>query len=55
MAVPSEDNLRRLAALLDDGTLHVHIHDTFALDRATKALGALASEHVRGKLAIRVD
>ncbi len=26
MAVPSTDNLRRLAALLDDGTLQVHIH-----------------------------
>jgi NADPH:quinone reductase-like Zn-dependent oxidoreductase len=55
MAVPSPDNLRRLAALLDDGTLRVHIHDTFALDRATDALHALATEHVRGKLAIGVD
>ena len=55
MAVPSEENLRRLAALLDDGTLEVHIHDTFGLDRATKALQALATEHVRGKLAISVD
>jgi NADPH2:quinone reductase len=54
MAVPSEDNLRRLAALLDDGTLQVHIHDTFDLDRATDALEALAAEHVRGKLAISV-
>jgi len=54
MAVPSEDNLRRLAALLDDGTLQVHIHDTFEFDRATDALQALATEHVRGKLAISV-
>jgi NADPH:quinone reductase-like Zn-dependent oxidoreductase len=52
MAVPSDDNLRRLATLLDDGTLQVHIHDTFELDRATDALQALASEHIRGKLAI---
>ena len=35
MAVPSDDNLRRLAALLDDRTLQVHIHDTYELDRAT--------------------
>jgi NADPH:quinone reductase len=54
MAVPSGDNLRRLAALLDDGTLQVHIHDTFGLDRAADALQALATEHVRGKLAIGV-
>jgi NADPH:quinone reductase-like Zn-dependent oxidoreductase len=54
MAVPSEDNLRRLAALLDDGTLQVHVHDTFELDRAIDALQALATEHVRGKLAISV-
>jgi NADPH:quinone reductase len=52
IAVPSNDNLRRLAALLDDGTLQVHIHDTYELDRAADALQALATEHVRGKLAI---
>ena len=52
MAVPSLENLRRLARLLDDGTLQVHIHGTFALDRASDALQALATEHVRGKLAI---
>jgi len=54
MAVPSHDNLRRLAALLDDGTLRVHVHDTFELDRAAEALQALAIEHVRGKVAISV-
>ncbi len=54
IAVPSKDNLRRLAALLDDGTLQVHIHDTFEFDRATDALQALATERVRGKLAISV-
>jgi Zinc-binding dehydrogenase len=42
------------AALLDDGTLQVHIHDTFEFDRATDALQALATERVRGKLAISV-
>jgi NADPH:quinone reductase-like Zn-dependent oxidoreductase len=54
IAVPSDDNLRRLAALLDDGTLRVHIDDTYELDRATEALQALATEHIRGKLAISV-
>ena len=38
----------------DDGTLQVHIHDTFEFDRATDALQALATERVRGKLAISV-
>ena len=52
MAVPTAENLRRLGALLDDGTLRVHIHDTFPLERATDALQALASEHIRGKVAI---
>lgn len=55
MAVPSQDNLRRLATMLDDGTLQVHIHQTFELDRATGALQALATQHVRGKLAINVE
>ena len=54
IAVPSHDNLRRLAALLDNGTLRVRIHDSFELDRAPDALRALATEHVRGKLAITV-
>ena len=35
MAVPSAENLGRLGALLDEGGLRVHIHDTFPLDRAT--------------------
>jgi hypothetical protein len=40
MAVPSEDNLRRLAALLNDGTLQVHVHNTFEFVRAIDALQA---------------
>ncbi len=54
MAVPSGDDLSRLAALLDAGSLQVHIDETFELDRATDALQALAAGHVRGKLAINV-
>jgi len=52
MAVPSPENLGRLAALLDDGTLQVHVQSTVALDGAVGALGALATGHVRGKFAI---
>ena len=47
MAAPSDGDLRRLAALLDDGTLRVHVHDTFEVERATDALQAL-TERVRG-------
>jgi NADPH:quinone reductase-like Zn-dependent oxidoreductase len=54
MAVPSPENLRRLAALLDDGALRVHVDATYELDRTAEALRALATEHIRGKLAISV-
>ena len=54
MAVPSIDNLRRLAALLDDGPLRVHIHDTFEFRLRHRRASGLAIEHVRGKLAISV-
>ena len=46
MAVPSTDDLRRLAALPDDGTLQTHIHETFDFDRTIDALQALATKHV---------
>jgi NADPH:quinone reductase len=55
MASPSTENLRRLAAHLDDGTLTLHLHDTVDLDQAPGALQTLATTHVQGKLAIRVQ
>jgi NADPH:quinone reductase-like Zn-dependent oxidoreductase len=54
MAVPSVENLERLAGLLDAGTLRVPIQDTYELERATEGLQALATTHTRGKLAVRV-
>lgn len=54
MAVPSPENLERLSRLLDDGTLEVHIQDTYPLARAGEALQALGTTHTQGKLAIRI-
>jgi NADPH:quinone reductase-like Zn-dependent oxidoreductase len=54
MAASSPENLKRLARLLDDGTVRVPIQESYALDRAGDALQTLASEHTQGKLGIRV-
>jgi NADPH:quinone reductase len=54
MAVPSQDSLTRLAALLEDGTLTVPVQDTYGLDRAPEALQALGGTHTQGKIAIRI-
>ena len=54
MAVPSRENLERVAGLLEDGTLTIPIQDRYDLDRAGEALQALGASHTQGKLAIRV-
>ncbi len=54
MAVPSPENLERVARLLEAGELEVHIQRTYALEEAGVALSDLAGEHTQGKLAIRV-
>jgi NADPH:quinone reductase-like Zn-dependent oxidoreductase len=54
MAVPSRENLDRLARLLAHGTLRVPIQATYDLDQATEALQALAGSHTQGKRAIHV-
>jgi NADPH:quinone reductase len=54
MAAPTPENLERLARLLADGTLRVHIQNTYELAQAPDALTALATTHTQGKLAIRV-
>jgi NADPH2:quinone reductase len=54
MATPSTENLRRLGALLADGSLRIPVQATYALAQAPEALGALAGAHTQGKLAIRV-
>jgi len=54
IAAPTPENLERLARLLADGTLRVHIQATYELDQAPEALAARPTTHTRGKLAIRV-
>ena len=54
MAMPSPENLQRLARLLEAGTLRVPIQQTYEFDQAPDALQALATEHTQGKRAIRV-
>jgi NADPH2:quinone reductase len=54
MAMPTPENLERLAGLLDDGTLEVRIQRTYGLDQAGEALEALGSTHTQGKLALRI-
>ena len=54
MAMPTQDNLERLGRLLEAGTLRVPIQDTYSLDQAGEAMGALATAHTQGKHAIRV-
>jgi NADPH2:quinone reductase len=54
MALPTRENLDRLAALLADGTLKVPIQETYGLAEAPAALAALGGTHTRGKIAIRV-
>jgi NADPH:quinone reductase-like Zn-dependent oxidoreductase len=53
-AVPTPENLERLARLLDDGTLRVSIQRSFSLDQAGDALAALPATHTQGKLAIQI-
>jgi NADPH2:quinone reductase len=54
MAIPSPENLARLAGLLDAGILRVHIQNSYPLEQAGDALQALGATHTQGKLGIRV-
>ena len=53
-AVPSPENLQRLARLFEEGRLRVPIQQTYEFDQAGEALRDLATEHTQGKRAIRV-
>jgi NADPH:quinone reductase len=55
MAAPTPENLERLARLLADGTLRVHVQATYELAQAPDALSALGTTHTRGKLAIHIQ
>jgi NADPH:quinone reductase-like Zn-dependent oxidoreductase len=52
MARPSPVNVRRLAELLDKGTLRVPLQRLYPLAEAGEALRALATSHTQGKLGI---
>jgi NADPH2:quinone reductase len=53
-AVPSQENLQRLARVLEARTLWVPVKRTYELEQAGEGLRALATEHTQGKWAIRV-
>ena len=55
MAAPTTANLRRLAGLLGDGSLRVHVQETYDLAQAPHALNALPTTHTQGKIAIAVS
>lgn len=48
------ERLARLARMIDDGDLTVHIQDTLPFDQAPKALELVLSKHVHGKIALRI-
>jgi NADPH:quinone reductase-like Zn-dependent oxidoreductase len=54
MAIPSPENLQRLAKVIEGGALRVPIQESYHLDDAGTALQALATRHTRGKRAIRI-
>jgi NADPH:quinone reductase len=54
MAQPTPENLPRLAELLDDGTLRVHIQKSYELAQAGDALQAFPATHTQGKLGITI-
>ena len=55
MAAPTRENLQRLGGLLADGTLRLPVQATYDLAEAPDALTALATSHIQGKLAIRIQ
>jgi len=54
MAEPTPANLRRLAELLDTGTLRVPIQRSYPLEQAGDALQALPTAHTQGKLGLTI-
>jgi NADPH:quinone reductase len=54
MAAPTAENLKRLGALLADGSLRIRVQATYPLAQAPEALAALTGQHTQGKLAIEV-
>lgn len=55
MAAATTPNLRRLAELLESGTLVVPIQRSFPLDRAGEALESLQAVHTQGKAGVTME
>jgi NADPH2:quinone reductase len=53
-AVPTPENLQRLARLLEARTIWVPVQRTYELEQAGEGLRSLTTEHTQGKWAIRV-
>jgi NADPH2:quinone reductase len=54
MSAPTSEKLERLARLLDDDTLKIHVQRTYPVDQAAVAMNALANDHTRGKITLRI-
>jgi len=54
IAQSSPSNLQRLAELLDNRTLRVHVQESYELARAAEALQELSGSHTQGKLSLRI-
>jgi NADPH:quinone reductase len=54
VAEPTPANLKRLAELLDEGALRVHIQRNYSLEQAGDALVALPTTHTQGKLGLTI-
>lgn len=55
ISAPNPQILGRIAGLLADGTIKVHIAETYELADAPRALRDLATNHTQGKLAVHVS
>ncbi len=54
MGVSSVENIRRLAELLDAGTIRVPIQRSYPLERAGEAIESQQAEHTQGKVGVTV-
>jgi NADPH:quinone reductase-like Zn-dependent oxidoreductase len=54
MAVPTTENLQRLARFLEEGTITIPVGRTYPVTDAADALQALATGHTQGKIAVSI-
>ncbi len=54
-AVPRGEELAEIAGLIEAGNVQVYVTKVFALNQASQALDFLSSEHVHGKVVLRVS